>query len=106
MSAKTTCMRIIHATSTVDKRGICQRANAGFFSFDELPSLATQRVHLAGVQTWEFDMGFARGLKKRDHHLSADMQGFVRQVRADMGCGGTAFTGDLLRRLNHDQRFA
>jgi sugar/nucleoside kinase (ribokinase family) len=84
-SAETTFMRVIHATSNMDEREIYQRANAGFFSLDELPPLAARRVHLAGVSDREFDLDFVRGLKKRGHLLSADMQSFVRQVRADSG---------------------
>jgi sugar/nucleoside kinase (ribokinase family) len=79
-SAETTYMKVIHTTSDVDERQIFQLTNAGLFSLAELPPLAAQRVHLAGITDQEFDLDFICDLKEKGYRLSADMQSFVRQV--------------------------
>lgn len=84
-SAETTYMRVIHTTPDVDEREIYQLANAGFFSFDDLPPLDAQTLHLAGVTDQEFNLDFIRALKEKGHRLSADMQSFVRQTQPDTG---------------------
>jgi sugar/nucleoside kinase (ribokinase family) len=79
-SAETTYMKVTHPTVDVDERQIYQLTNAGSFSLADLPPLAAQRVHLAGITDQEFDLDFICGLKEKGYRLSADMQSFVRQV--------------------------
>ncbi len=79
-TAETTYMKVIHPTADVDDRQMVQQANAGFFSISDIPSLKAHFIHLAGITDREFDLDFITSLKKKNHHLSADMQSFVRHV--------------------------
>jgi sugar/nucleoside kinase (ribokinase family) len=78
--AETTYMMVIYLSADVDDRKMVQRANAGFFTIDDLPPLNAQFLHLAGITDQEFDLDFIRDLKAKGYRLSADMQSFVRQV--------------------------
>jgi sugar/nucleoside kinase (ribokinase family) len=82
-AAQTTYMKVVHPTADVDERQIYQLANAGFFTLADIPALAAQRVHLAGITDQEFDLDFLRGLKAEGYRLSVDMQSFVRQVHPE-----------------------
>jgi sugar/nucleoside kinase (ribokinase family) len=84
-SADTTYVKEVHPTADVDERRISHLASAGFFSLTDLPPLAARRVHLAGISNREFDLDFILGLKQKRHRLSADMQGFVRQLQTVPG---------------------
>lgn len=76
----TTYMRVVHRRADVDDREMYQLANAGRFSSSEIPDLDVQQVHLAGITDQEFSLDFVHGLKSLGYRLSADMQGFLRQV--------------------------
>jgi sugar/nucleoside kinase (ribokinase family) len=98
-AAETTYMKVVyatHATADVDERQIYQLANAGFFSLAEIPTLDARQVHLAGITDQEFDLDFIRGLKEEGYRLSADMQGFVRQVNP---VTGRISFGDVLNKM-------
>jgi sugar/nucleoside kinase (ribokinase family) len=79
-AAQTTHMRVIHPTADVDVRQMFQEKNAGFFTIEEMPDIQTKWLHLAGITDREFTFDFIAGLKKKNFHLSTDMQSFVRQV--------------------------
>jgi len=83
---KTTYMKVVHPSADVDEREIYQLVNAGFFSTNDLPPLAANLVHLAGITDQEFDLDFIGGLKERGYQLSVDMQSFVRQVDPTTRC--------------------
>ncbi len=79
-TAETTFAVVIHPTANVDERRLMIRKSAGGFQLEEIPSLETQYLHLAGISDQEFDMDLILGLKAKGYNLSADMQSFVRQV--------------------------
>jgi sugar/nucleoside kinase (ribokinase family) len=79
-TAATTYMRVVHPSADVDDRRMYQLANAGRFSSSDIPDLDIRQVHLAGITDQEFSLEFVRAMKSRGYRLSADMQGFVRQV--------------------------
>ncbi len=79
-AAKTTFAVVIHPTANVDERRLMIRKSAGLFKLDEIPSLKTKYLHLAGISDQEFDMDLIQGLKAQGYNLSVDMQSFVRQV--------------------------
>jgi sugar/nucleoside kinase (ribokinase family) len=79
-AAETTYSVVIHPTANVDERRLLLQKSAGLFGQEEIPSLQTQHLHLAGISDQEFDPDFILGLKGRGYNLSADMQSFVRQV--------------------------
>ncbi len=80
-SPETTYMKVVHPGADVDQREIYQLVNAGSFSLADLPPVTARRVHLAGITDQEFNLDFIRGIKENGHHLSVDMQSFVRQVQ-------------------------
>jgi sugar/nucleoside kinase (ribokinase family) len=77
---ETTYMRVVHPSSDVDEREMYQLKSAGLFREPEVPVLDARVVHLAGITDQEFDLEFVRRMKARGGRLTADMQGFVRQV--------------------------
>jgi sugar/nucleoside kinase (ribokinase family) len=99
-SEETTYMKVVHASADVDERQIYQLANAGFFSLEDLPPLATRCVHLAGITDQEFDLDFMHGLKENGYRLSADMQSFVRQVDPITHCISFKDVPDKIKIVN------
>ncbi len=81
----TTYMQVFHQSANMDERSIIQKASAGFFHAAEVPSMSAGVVHLAGITDQEFDLALMRNLRARGWRLSADMQGFVRQVQSGTG---------------------
>jgi sugar/nucleoside kinase (ribokinase family) len=79
-AAETTWSVVIHPVPDVDVRKLILTKSAGLIRIDEVPPLATRCLHLAGISDTEFDMELIAGLAARGYALSADMQGFVRQV--------------------------
>ncbi len=79
----TTEMIVIHPSPDVDEREMRQVKNAGFMQADEIPTLDSRFVHLAGITDREFDLPFMRAMRQRGYSLSVDMQSFVRQVDED-----------------------
>jgi sugar/nucleoside kinase (ribokinase family) len=79
-AAETTYSVVIHPTANVDERRLILPKSAGLFGREEIPSLQTHHLHLAGISDQEFDPDLILGLKGRGYNLSADMQSFVRQV--------------------------
>lgn len=100
---KTTYMKVVHPSADVDERELYQLADAGFFSLADVPPMTARQVHLAGITDREFDLEFLRGLKGRGHHLSVDMQSFVRQVQPGTGeilFRDVAAKGDIVRQVD------
>ncbi|HEX3046201.1 MAG TPA: PfkB family carbohydrate kinase [Bacillota bacterium] len=79
-AAETTYSMVIHPSANVDERRLILKKSAGLFLFEEIPSLQTKHLHLAGISDQEFNLDLIYGLKNRGHNLSVDMQSFVRQV--------------------------
>ncbi len=79
-SAETTYSRVLHESENVDERKLTLVKSAGLISINDVPSLNSTCVHLAGISDTEFDMPLMKGLKSRGYSLSADMQNFVRHV--------------------------
>lgn len=79
-AAETTRMLVVHPTGDVDVREMKQTANAGFMQADDMPSVDSRFVHLAGITDQEFTLELIEGLRVRGYSVSADMQSFVRQV--------------------------
>ena len=79
-AAETTCSVVIHPVPDVDFRLLALTKSAGLIRIDEVPPLDTRCLHLAGISNTEFDLDLIAGLAGRGYALSADMQGFVRQV--------------------------
>jgi sugar/nucleoside kinase (ribokinase family) len=79
-AAETSFSVVIHPTANVDERRLLLQKSAGLFKQEEIPSLETKHLHLAGISDQEFDMNLILGLKSKGYDLSADMQSFVRQV--------------------------
>ncbi len=77
---ETTYSVVLLPTSNVDERVLILKRSAGPFALDDMPDIAAKAVHLAGISDQEFNLDFIRGLSERGYALSADMQGFVRQV--------------------------
>ncbi len=77
---ETTYAVVIHPTPNVDERILKIARSAGFFSIEDMPTIMTRDLHLAGISDQEFSVDFIRGLKAQGYHLSVDMQSFVRQV--------------------------
>jgi sugar/nucleoside kinase (ribokinase family) len=71
---------VIHETANVDERKLAVVKSAGLISINEVPTLSSSCVHLAGISDTEFDMALMQGLKSRGYSLSADMQSFVRHI--------------------------
>ena len=76
----TTYSRVLHKSENVDERDITLVRTAGLIRIEDVPPLESEMVHLAGISDSEFDMALIDGLKARGYSLSADMQGFVRQI--------------------------
>lgn len=81
----TTYVQVLHLSADMDVRRIIQVRSAGFFQPEDVPALQAGVVHLAAITDAEFDLPFIRALKARGLRLSADMQGFVRQVEPQTG---------------------
>ena len=79
-SEETTYSVVIHPSENVDERRLILKKSAGMIKNDEMPSLETKYMHLAGISDTEFDLNLIRGLKAKGYTLSVDMQSFVRQV--------------------------
>ena len=79
-SAETTYSRVLHESENVDERKLTLVKSAGLISINDVPSLDSTCVHLAGISDTEFDMPLMKGLKARGYSLSVDMQSFVRHV--------------------------
>ncbi|MDP4182497.1 MAG: hypothetical protein Q8942_15575, partial [Bacillota bacterium] len=77
---ETTYSVVIHPSENVDERRLILKKSAGIIKTDEVPSLDTKFMHLAGISNTEFDMSLIRGLSSKGYNLSVDMQSFVRQV--------------------------
>ncbi len=76
----TTYNRVIHPSENVDEREMVMLRDSGFFTYDTLPEITADHIHLAGISDREFTLDFMRDLKKTPVSLSTDMQSFVRQV--------------------------
>jgi len=79
-SEETTYSRVLHESENVDERRLTLVRSAGLISINEVPTLSSTCVHLAGISDTEFDMALMKGLKSRGYSLSVDMQSFVRHV--------------------------
>jgi len=79
-SDETTYSRVLHESENVDERKLTLVKSAGLISINDVPTLNSTCVHLAGISDTEFDMALMKGLKFRGYSLSADMQSFVRHV--------------------------
>jgi len=79
-SAETSYMEVVHPSENVDDRRMFLRHNAGFITPDEIPDIETAYLHLAGISDREFSLPLIEALHGKGYRLSADMQGFVRQV--------------------------
>lgn len=79
-SKVTTYAVVIHPTPNVDERILKIRRSSGPFALEDMPTIATRNLHLAGISDQEFSLDFMRGLHDLGYALSADMQSFVRQV--------------------------
>jgi sugar/nucleoside kinase (ribokinase family) len=79
-SPETSYSVVIHPSPNVDERILRLKRNSGFFALNDVPSIATRNLHLAGISDQEFSLDFIRGLREHGYELSADMQSFVRQV--------------------------
>lgn len=77
---ETTYAVVVHPTPNVDERILKIARSAGFFDIEDMPSVATRDLHLAGISDREFSLDFIHSLKAKGYHLSVDMQSFVRQV--------------------------
>ncbi len=77
---ETSRMEVVHPSENVDEREMRLKQNAGFFTPDEIPGIASRFVHLAGISDQEFSLQFMEEMKDRGISLSADMQNIVRQV--------------------------
>ena len=76
----TTYSRVLHRSENVDEREITLVRTAGLIKIEDIPELESRYVHLAGISDSEFDMALIDGLKALGHHLSTDMQSYVRQI--------------------------
>jgi sugar/nucleoside kinase (ribokinase family) len=80
-SEETSYNRVLHYSANVDERRMTLIKSAGLISIDNVPSLDSTCVHLAGISDTEFDMALMKGLKSRAYNsLSVDMQSFVRHI--------------------------
>lgn len=80
-SEETSYNRVLHESENVDERTMTLVRSAGLISINDVPSLDSRCVHLAGISDTEFDMALLKGLKSRNFEsLSVDMQSFVRHV--------------------------
>ena len=79
-SDATTYAMVVHESANVDERKLAVVKSAGLISINDVPTLSSTCVHLAGISDTEFDMALMKGLKSRGYSLSADMQSFVRHV--------------------------
>lgn len=95
-SQETTYSVVIQPSANVDERKLILKKSAGIIKLDEMPSLETKFMHLAGISNTEFDMNLIRGLKAKGFNLSIDMQSFVRQV--DPITKEIAFKDDLVKK--------
>lgn len=76
----TTYAMVVHESANVDERKLAVVKSAGLISINDVPTLSSTCVHLAGISDTEFDMALMKGLKSRGYSLSADMQSFVRHI--------------------------
>jgi sugar/nucleoside kinase (ribokinase family) len=76
----TTYAMVVHESANVDERKLAVVKSAGLISMNDVPTLSSTCVHLAGISDTEFDMALMKGLKSRGYSLSADMQSFVRHI--------------------------
>jgi sugar/nucleoside kinase (ribokinase family) len=80
-SEETSYNRVLHYSANVDERRMTLIKSAGLISIDDVPTLDSTCVHLAGISDTEFDMALMKGLKSRAYNsLSVDMQSFVRHI--------------------------
>lgn len=80
-SEETSYNRVVHESENVDERTMTLIKSAGLISINDVPTLDTTCVHLAGISDTEFDMALMKGLKSRGYKsLSVDMQSFVRHI--------------------------
>lgn len=80
-SEETSYNRVLHESENVDERTMTLIKSAGLISINDVPTLDSRCVHLAGISDTEFDMALMKGLKSRNFEsLSVDMQSFVRHV--------------------------
>ena len=79
-AGETTYAVVIHPTPNVDERVLKIERSAGLFTVEDVPSIPTRDMHLAGISDQEFSLDFISGLRAQGYHLSVDMQSFVRQV--------------------------
>jgi sugar/nucleoside kinase (ribokinase family) len=80
-SEETSYNRVLHYSANVDERRMTLIKSAGLISIDDVPTLDSMCVHLAGISDTEFDMTLMKGLKSRTYNsLSVDMQSFVRHI--------------------------
>ncbi len=80
-SEETSYNRVLHYSANVDERRMTLIKSAGLISIDDVPTLDSTCVHLAGISDTEFDMPLMKGLKSRSYNsLSVDMQSFVRHI--------------------------
>jgi sugar/nucleoside kinase (ribokinase family) len=77
---QTTYSVVIHPTPNVDERILKLARSAGPFATEDMPTISTRDLHLAGISDQEFRLDFMLGLKARGYQLSLDMQSLVRQV--------------------------
>jgi sugar/nucleoside kinase (ribokinase family) len=80
-SEETSYNRVLHESENVDERTMTLLKSAGLISINDVPTLGSTCVHLAGISDTEFDMTLMKGLKSRKYpSLSVDMQSFVRHI--------------------------
>ena len=80
-SEETSYNRVLHYSPNVDERRMTLIKSAGLISINDVPTLDSTCVHLAGISDTEFDLTLMTGLKSRDYKsLSVDMQSFVRHI--------------------------
>ena len=62
-SEETSYNRVLHESENVDERKMTLIKSAGLISINDVPTLDSTCVHLAGISDTEFDMALMKGLK-------------------------------------------
>ncbi len=77
-ATETTRLTITHPSKNMDLREIYQEKSAGPITFEEMPEINAQLIHLCPVTGEDFNFNLVKTLNEKGHRLSIDMQGSVR----------------------------
>jgi sugar/nucleoside kinase (ribokinase family) len=83
VSEHSTCLTLEYKTANVDERTLYVTTTAGSFTADQIEGITAKAFVIGPSIRGEVPVALIDAIKKRNHFISIDVQGYIRVIRAD-----------------------